>query len=184
MKRSAFGIFALLAALCVEIRAQNLEIPPPIVSEPTPIPLPAIQQPTPPSALIPAPSGAGLFVPQAKSEMQDLIPTLVIKDMRKAVDFYTGKLGFAVALESGGNYTAVARDFVQFGLVQDKNAPKGRSGSCYIKMASVDVFYDELMKRGVKLTSELKTQPSKMREFSVTDPDGNVLIFGEYTGPK
>lgn len=167
----------------------SLVIPPPSVSEPTPIPLPASPQTVTP-AFVPGPPPAGtsgdsrLFTPGVKPEMLDLIPTLLVRNMAKAMEFYTGQMAFGVVLQSGGSYTAIGRDFVQIGLALNKNAPKGREGSCYIKMARVDVFREELKIRGVKLTSDLKTQPSNMREFSVTDPDGNILVFGEYVGPK
>ncbi|MFZ4681350.1 MAG: VOC family protein [Terrimicrobiaceae bacterium] len=167
----------------------SMVIPPPQVTEPTPIPLP----PSPPATTPvfvpgsqPAIPGAapGLFTPGAKPEMLDLIPTLLVRNMGRSVEYYNAMLGFGVVLQSGGSYTAIGRDFVQIGLALDKNAPKGRYGSCYIKMARVDVFYQELKSRGVKMTSDLKNQPSRMREFSVTDPDGNILVFGEYVGPK
>ena len=169
--------------------ASSLVLPPPQVTEPTPIPLPPTQ-PASRSAFVPgrrpAVPGAdpGLFTPGVQPEMLDLIPTLLVRNMGKAVEYYNAMLGFGDVLQSGGSYTAIGRDFVQIGLALDKNAPKGRSGSCYIKMARVDVFYQEVKSRGVKLTSDLKNQPSKMREFSVTDPDGNILVFGEYVGPR
>ncbi len=49
-------------------------------------------------------------------------------------------------------------------------------------MARVYDYYKKLMEKGVKPTTPLRTQPSKMREFSVTDPDGFTLISGDYTG--
>lgn len=123
----------------------------------------------------------GLIYLQAKPEMIDLVPTFNVISAARAVDFYVNKLGFAVVLQSG-NYVAVGRDAIQIGLVQDRNTPKGFKPSCYIRMARIDDYAKEIQAKGVKLTTELKTQPSKMREFSVTDPDGYTLIFGEYTG--
>lgn len=180
----------LLTALATTLNApartpDPLEIPPPLVAEPTPIPLPpgtpvpAAPLPTPPST-----TPQGLITPMIRPEMLELIPTFLVRDMDKALAFYTGKLGFGIILKSGNTYTAIARDFAQIGLAQERKIPKGQFSSSYIKMTLVDAYYDELKARGVKITSPLKTQPSKMREFSVTDPDGNVLIFGEYTGPK
>ena len=77
---------------------------------------------------------------------------------------------------------AVARDAIQLGLVQDKNAGKGYKPTCYIRMVRIDDFYNELMKNGVKLSMPIKTQSSQMREFSATDPDDCILVFGEYVG--
>lgn len=134
--------------------------------------------------LPPASPEPGLIVPVPKPELLDLIPTFGVQDMQKSTAFYTGKLGFTVVLRSGSTYTAVGRDLVQIGLVTDKAASRAKSGSCYIKTSRIDELYRELKAAGVKITSDLKTQPSNMREFSVTDPDNNVLVFGEYVGPK
>lgn len=179
---------ACVAASIPPLAAQapdSTEIPPPLVAEPTPIPLPpgtpvaAPPLPTPPST-----TRQGLITPMLRPEMLELIPTFLVRDMDKALTFYTAKLGFGIILKNGATYTAIARDFAQIGLAQERKTPKGQFSSSYIKMTLVDAYYEELKARGVKITSPLKTQPSKMREFSVTDPDGNVLIFGEYTGPK
>ncbi len=128
-----------------------------------------------------------LIVPQQKSEMVDLIPTLLVADMRRAEAFYNDRLGFSIVLQNG-NYSAVGRDYVQIGLVQDrgiaKNAANIRRGSFYIKISEIESYYKEVKDRGVKITSELQTKPSKMKEFAVTDPDLNVIVFGEYTGPQ
>ena len=99
------------------------------------------------------------------------------------MEFYASKLGFALALQSG-NYVAVDRDNVQIGFVFDKNATKGYKPSFYIRMVRIDEYYRQVKATGVKLTTELKTSSSNMREFSLADPDGYTLIFGEYVGQK
>lgn len=127
------------------------------------------------------PGPDGLIHLEAKPEMVDLVPSFAVASVQRSVDFYVKGLGFAVVLQSG-NYVAVGRDAIQLGLVQDKNAGKGYKPTCYIRMVRIDDFYNELMKRGVKLATPIKTQASQMREFSVADPDGYILIFGEYVG--
>jgi len=126
-----------------------------------------------------------LITPQQKSEMIDLIPTLLVADMRRSEAFYNDKLGFSIVLQNG-NYSSVGRDYVQIGLVQDRSIAKNpqRRGSFYIKISEIDSYYKEVKDRGVKITTELQLKPSKMKEFSVTDPDLNVIVFGEYTGPQ
>ncbi len=134
-----------------------------------------------PSPTPPVVGPDGLIHLEPKPEMIDLVPTFPVLTMSRAVDFYTKKLGFSVNLESG-NYVAVGRDLIQIGLVVDRNAPKGYKPNCYIRMAHIDEFYRSLKEKAVKFEAELKTQPTGMKEFSVKDPDGNTLIFGEYIG--
>lgn len=129
------------------------------------------------------PGPDGLIHLQAKPEMVDLIPTLAVTSLKTAVEFYANKLGFELLLQSG-NYVAVGRENVQIGFVADKNATKGYKPSLYIRMVRIDEFFQQVKATGVKLNSELKTSPSSMKEFSITDPDGYTVIFGEYVGPK
>ena len=123
----------------------------------------------------------GLIHLEAKPELIELVPSFAVMSLQRSADFYVNKLGFTVVLQSG-NYVAVGRDTVQIGLVQDKNAMRGYKPSSYIRMVRIDDYYKQLKDRGVKMTTELVTRPSKMSEFSVTDPDGFILVFGEYTG--
>ena len=125
----------------------------------------------------------GLIRLEAKPEFVDLIPTLAVSSLKQAVEFYVNKLGFELQLQSG-NYVAVERDSVKIGFVYDKSAVKAYRPSFYIQMVRIDDYYKQVKATGVKLTTELKTSSSNMREFSLADPDGYTLIFGEYMGPK
>lgn len=127
------------------------------------------------------PGPDGLIHLEAKPELVDLIPTLSVASLKQAVEFYAKKLGFELILQSG-NYVAVGRDSVQIGFVYDKNVIKGYKPSFYIRMVRIDEYYKQVQATGVKLATELKTSSSNMREFSLTDPDGYTLIFGEYVG--
>lgn len=127
------------------------------------------------------PGPDGLIRLEAKPELVDLIPTLSVTSLKQSVDFYATKLGFELILHSG-NYVAVGRDAVQIGFVYDKNAIKGYKPSFYIRMVRIDEFYKQVQAAGVQLTTELKTSSSNMREFSLVDPNGYTLIFGEYIG--
>lgn len=130
-----------------------------------------------------APGPDGLIRLEAKPEFVDLIPTLAVASLKQAVEFYVNKLGFELHLQSG-NYVAVERDSVKIGFVYDKSATRAYRPSFYIQMVRIDDYFNQVKATGVKLASELKTSSSNMREFSLTDPDGYTLIFGEYVGPK
>jgi catechol 2,3-dioxygenase-like lactoylglutathione lyase family enzyme len=99
--------------------------------------------------------------------------------MESAVTFYTGKLGFDVAFRNGGVYTIVRRDGVEIGLALDRTGSRSGRGSCYVKMTGVDSMYSELVANGVAIAHELKNEAYGMREFMVTDPEGNTVNFGE-----
>ncbi|MEI8386393.1 MAG: VOC family protein [Verrucomicrobiota bacterium] len=129
------------------------------------------------------PGADGLIRLEAKPELVDLIPTMAVSSLKQAVEFYVSKLGFELHLQSG-NYVAIERDNVHIGFVYDKGAVKAYRPSFYIQMVRIDDYYKQVKAAGVKLATELKTSSSNMKEFSLTDPDGYTLIFGEYVGPK
>ena len=64
-------------------------------------------------------------------------------------------------------------------FIFDKNAIKGYKPSFYIQMVRIDDYYKQVKASGVKLTTELKTSSSNMREFSLADPDERErMTFG------
>jgi predicted enzyme related to lactoylglutathione lyase len=154
--RMKFRVLVLAMMMGGHLAAQN----PPMVTDPTPAAAAAV----------------------AKPEMLDLIPSFAVGNAERAIAFYE-KLGFVVVLKSG-DYTAMGRDAVQIGLFHTRSTAQTKPGSVYIQISQVDDFYREVKNRGLKITRDLRTQPSKMREFSVTDPDNNTIVFGEYAGSR
>lgn len=51
-------------------------------------------------------------------------------------------------------------------------------GNVYVFCDEVDSYYAELKRKGARLKSEPKDYPYGMRDFAVTDLDGNILGFG------
>jgi predicted enzyme related to lactoylglutathione lyase len=129
------------------------------------------------------PQGPTIATPAAQPEMMSLIPAFPVANMQRAIDFYS-RLGFALILRSGTNYASMGRDLVQIGLALDSAKVRVNHASAYVNMTLIDDYYNAVKASGIKVTNDLKTQPSNMREFSVVDPDGNSLIFGMYLGPK
>ncbi len=138
---------------------------------------PASLSPTNPEAS-PTPE----LTPVIRPQIVDAIPTLSVSDLARSAKFYASRLGFAVLLTTGSDYMAVGRDAVEIGLVTFKGRSPANRGSCYVKVSGIDALREEFKVRGVNVTSELQTKPSRMREFTVLDPDENTLIFGEYVG--
>ena len=122
------------------------------------------------------------LAPVIEARLVGIVPTLTVGNLTRAKDFYTRKLGFQVFLTSGSDYASVARDTIQLGLAENKSRTAAHRGSCYILVSGIDQFFDEVKKRGVAIEKPIETKPSKMREFTVLDPDGNTLMFGEFMG--
>jgi predicted enzyme related to lactoylglutathione lyase len=53
----------------------------------------------------------------------------------------------------------------------------------YIFVTGADALYEELQARGVRVLREPRDYPYGMRDFAITDLDGNSLAFGMEDGP-
>jgi len=117
--------------------------------------------------------------PVARPRINSVMTGFAVRDMNAALEFYTAKLGFQVGFRNAGVFAIVSRDGIEISLALDRSGAKAGKGSCYLKVSGVDAFHDELIGKGVAMTHPLKTEAYVMREFMITDPDGNTLNFGE-----
>lgn len=95
-------------------------------------------------------------------------------------DFYVNELGFTVfGRYDYDGYLMVEKDAIQihFFLYEDLN-PKENYGQVYIRTDQIDAVYDQFVKQGVSV-SALENKPWQQREFSILDPDHNLLTFGQ-----
>lgn len=111
--------------------------------------------------------------------MKMAIPQLPALDLEEAVHFYEDKLGFKQTASYPG-FAIVARDHVELHLwlCTDKFVPE--NSSCYIHVENIEELYRDLSTdRAVRLQEKLEKRPWGMKQFSVLDPSGNALRFGE-----
>jgi len=115
--------------------------------------------------------------------------TLMVRDLKRSVEFYTQKLGFEVRGETPPERN-VKTVFLQcgdanldlYGMVEGEPfVPEHREhevGLVHIalKVEDVDRVYEELVKRGVGFHIKPFYQPRSGRKIAFfKDPDGNVL---------
>ncbi len=106
-------------------------------------------------------------------------PKLPMRDKAATHEFYITSLGFSRFGGDYPDYLMVERDGLQlhFFLFRDID-PGDNYGQVYIRTDNIDELYDELVSRGMKMRP-LETKPWGQREFSLTDPDNNLLTFGQ-----
>jgi catechol 2,3-dioxygenase-like lactoylglutathione lyase family enzyme len=107
-----------------------------------------------------------------------------VKDLQKTAEFYT-KLGFLldkkdeVSLKVRLNWFWL--DFVDQAKaefdVESELSHKGSGVFTYISVENVDKFYQDLLAKGLKPSSEPHDWPWGNREFVLRDPDGYKLVF-------
>jgi len=115
--------------------------------------------------------------------LTDINPKLPMRDKNVTREFYINKLGFK---EFGNadydDYLMMEKDQIQIHFFQFKELdPKENYGQVYIRTDNIDSFYQSLVdhKTTIHPNGPLETKPWGQMEFSVLDPDNNLLTFGQ-----
>jgi len=112
---------------------------------------------------------------------QSVSPFLGVEDLPAALAFYRDKLGFSLAWEWGqpAEMAAVCRDAVELTLATRSDAKPGGISRLYLQVGGVDSYHAQLQAAGVAISVAIDDRPYGMRDFSIIDPAGNVLCFGQ-----
>ena len=105
----------------------------------------------------------------------------VVQDVLRSVEHYRDVLGFHTEFMYGQPtfYAGVERDGVAIHLqAASETKRQPGHGAVNVFVADVDALYQELKARGARTLNEPKDYPYGMRDFDITDLDGNQLCFG------
>jgi catechol 2,3-dioxygenase-like lactoylglutathione lyase family enzyme len=108
------------------------------------------------------------------------VPKLLTRDLARTADYYSQHLGFEIA-NMYSDYLIIRRGevWLHFGLAPDTD-PKTNQCSTYIYVRGVDTLYEQCKAEGIlRQNAWLADHPYGVRDFSLIDPDGNLLTFGE-----
>lgn len=110
-------------------------------------------------------------------------PKLPMRDKKATKVFYIGKLGFREfgSIDYEG-YLMLEKDNIQIHFFEFKNLnPEENYGQVYIRTENIDNFYQSLLDNKVRIhpNGQLEIKPWKQKEFSILDPDSNLLTFGQ-----
>ena len=104
-----------------------------------------------------------------------------VSDIAKSIAYYRDALGFAVTFEYGQPvfYACLCRDDVALHLLAARETKRlpGHGAIC-VFVRDVDAVHAELSARGAKVIKPPQNYDYGMRDFDVTDLDGNHLTFG------
>ena len=125
-----------------------------------------------------------------------VIPTIRVRDMGEALDFYQNQLGFT--LERGGpdeDNSALSRGDARIMIeiptnlysAEYKAAIASRLDSSsaialYIEAPDLEALYSLLAGSGVKIVDPIADRPWGQAEFTIEDLQGNWLTFWKATG--
>jgi hypothetical protein len=115
--------------------------------------------------------------------LTNINPKLPMRDKTVTKEFYINKLGFQqFGSADYEGYLMVEKDNVQIHFFEFKDLePAGNYGQVYIRTDEIDNLYQSALDKQLTMprAGHLQTKPWKQKEFSLLDPDNNLLTFGQ-----
>lgn len=115
--------------------------------------------------------------------LKEINPKLPMRDKAVTKEFYLNKLGFELFGSADfDGYLMVQKDSVQIHFFEFKELdPKNNYGQVYIRTDDIEGLYQSLVEHKVAIhpNGHLQTKPWGQKEFSLLDPDLNLLTFGQ-----
>lgn len=110
-------------------------------------------------------------------------PKLPMRNKTITRDFYVNKLHFENFGSSDfDGYLMVQKDKIQIHFFEfEELDPLQNYGQVYIRTDNIDEWYQLALQIGATIPAagHLQTKPWGVREFSLIDPDHNLLTFGQ-----
>lgn len=114
---------------------------------------------------------------------EHITPVFKVANLDRALSHYQGVLGFVQDFRMT-NYAGVKLGGVSIHLAEqleddDAEYAKPIGGStAYVFCDEVDSYFDHIRSKGALVMYPPKDWPYGMRDFRITDPDGNHISFG------
>ena len=115
--------------------------------------------------------------------LTDINPKLPMRDKSLTKEFYIEKLGFRqLGNVDYDGYLMVQKDQIQihFFEFKDLDSKENYSG-VYIRTDQIDDLYQSMLDKKLSIhpAGDLQFKPWGQKEFSMLDPDNNLLTFGQ-----
>lgn len=114
--------------------------------------------------------------------LTDINPKLPMRDKAITKDFYLNMLDFQAFGGDYDGYLMVQKDSIQIHFFEFKELdPKENYGQVYIRTDEVDKWYQLALEKKLDMpvAGHLQMKPWRQKEFSLLDPDNNLLTFGQ-----
>jgi uncharacterized glyoxalase superfamily protein PhnB len=132
-------------------------------------------------------------VSPGRPSLKNVIPILLVRDVKASAAFFQEKLGFETDFLHGSPpfYGAVSRGgvrlhirFVHQPFFAQAAAQEKSLIVASIEVANVRGLFEEFKARGAEFAQRLRKQAWGGTDFQVRDPDGNVISFVTYNKAK
>jgi Glyoxalase/Bleomycin resistance protein/Dioxygenase superfamily len=108
-------------------------------------------------------------------------PKLPMRNKTTTKEFYLHQLGFQVFGSADyEDYLMLEKDQIQIHFFAYKDLePKENYGQVYIRTDNIEQWYELALAKNLNIPAHLEAKPWQQKEFSILDPDHNLLTFGQ-----
>ncbi len=110
-------------------------------------------------------------------------PKLPMRSKSATQEYYTQQLGFMIVGDNSHDfYLMLEKDNLQIHFFLYENLiVKENFGQIYLRTDDIEALYKSLKEKKVAIhpNGTLQIKPWGQKEFSLLDPDSNLLTFGE-----
>lgn len=110
-------------------------------------------------------------------------PKIPMRDKAATKDFYINQLGFRpLGNADYDGYLMLQKDTIELHFFEFKELdPRENYGQVYIRTDDIENLYRSLPDQQVNIhpSGHLQLKPWGQKEFSLLDPDNNLLTFGQ-----
>lgn len=110
-----------------------------------------------------------------------IVPKLPMRNKTLTKEFYLNQLSFELIADYG-DYILLKKDEIEIHFFEFKSLnPLVNYGQVYIRVMDIDKLYETFLDNGSSIhpNGKLEEKPWRQKEFSLLDPDHNLLTFGE-----
>ncbi len=115
--------------------------------------------------------------------LTDINPKLPMRNKTITRDFYLNKLDFEeFGYADYDGYLMMQKDNIQIHFFEFKELdPKENYGQVYIRTDNIDELFQWVLDKKINIpdAGHLQMKPWGQKEFSLLDPDNNLLTFGQ-----
>src|SRR5690349_9430945 len=110
----------------------------------------------------------------------DINQKLPIRNKSITANFYKNKMAYNKFGNDFDGYLMIQKDNIQIHFFEFKELdPKENYGQIYIRTDAIDTLYESMLEQGLSIHpgGNLQIKPWGQKEFSILDPDNNLLTF-------
>lgn len=113
--------------------------------------------------------------------LTNIVPKLPMRNKNATIAFYVEKLNFSI-INDFGDYLLIEKDQIEIHFFEFTALdPTENYGQVYIRTNDINSLYQGFINNEVTIhpNAALQTKPWGQMEFSLLDPDNNLLTFGQ-----